>query len=584
MYLRRTVTAPRSILITGCSSGIGRHCARALKERGWRVFASARRWEDVERLRAEGLEALHLDLTDSASIMAAVEVVLGATGGTLDALFNNGAYGQPGAVEDLPRAVLREQFETNLFGTHELTCAVLPAMRRQGHGRIVHNSSVLGLVAMPFRGAYNASKFALEGLADTQRLELRGTGIHISLIEPGPILSRFRVNALERFRANIDMEVSVHRDAYRRMLARLEREGAAVPFTRGPEAVERRLVHALESRRPRPPALQGMDEPPLHRLRTSGEGDGGPLPLQPREHTAVGVAVDTDLHVDVGAEPLQCVDAEAGEDGPRLDEADVDPGAAQLQPLGVGEPLQGELAGVVGAAEGHGDQAEHRTVVDDAPMALAAHGGEHRAGEFVGAEEVGLELFAQHRAGEILHRPGLAVGAVVEEGVQSAAGRPQHHLHRRHDGGGIGEIQMQRFQPLGAQPFHVLPPPRRGEDPPATFLQRTGTVPADARGTASDQNGAGSGHGAPKVHERGGGSNRRAEGDLSVSALSRITLSPTPPRKGAYLVFTQLSTHIQPGRNRVPPTLRTGIPEENSYSRPRTIASRIERAPWQKAR
>jgi NAD(P)-dependent dehydrogenase (short-subunit alcohol dehydrogenase family) len=241
----------RSILITGCSSGIGLCVAEGLKARGWRVFASARKAGDVARLAAQGFEAVQLDLADSASINAAVETVLDATGGTLDALFNNGAYGQPGAVEDLSRAVLREQFETNLFGTHELTCRLLPVMRRQGHGRIVQCSSVLGLIALPFRGAYNASKFALEGLTDTLRLELAGSGIQVSLVEPGPIVSRFRANAFARYRANIDREASPFRETYERMERRLTKQGPAAPFTLPPEAVLAKVVHALESPRPR---------------------------------------------------------------------------------------------------------------------------------------------------------------------------------------------------------------------------------------------------------------------------------------------------------------------------------------------
>lgn len=243
---------PRSILITGCSSGIGYHAAHALKERGYRVFATARKPEDVERLKQEGLESLPLDLDDSASIQNAVADVLAATGGTLDALFNNGGYGQPGAVEDLSRAMLRAQFETNVFGSLELTNAVIPVMRRQGHGRIVQNSSVLGFAAMPFRGAYIASKFALEGLYDTLRLELAGTGIQVALIEPGPIESRFRANAYAVYRRTLDVERSPFRDNYRAMERRLAKEGPAVPFTLGPEAVTAKLLHALESPRARP--------------------------------------------------------------------------------------------------------------------------------------------------------------------------------------------------------------------------------------------------------------------------------------------------------------------------------------------
>ncbi len=242
----------RILLVTGASSGIGHHCAHALRARGWRVFATARRPEDVARLREEGLEAVPLDLACEASIEAALETVLAATGGRLDALFNNGAYGQPGAVEDLSRDVLRAQFEVNLFGTQSLTNRVIPVMRAQGHGRIVHNSSVLGLVSLPFRGAYNATKHALEALADAQRLELAGSGIHVCLIEPGPIESRFRENALAAFRRHIDSEHSPYRARYRGLLARLEKKGPGGPGTLGPEAVARKLVHALEAPRPRP--------------------------------------------------------------------------------------------------------------------------------------------------------------------------------------------------------------------------------------------------------------------------------------------------------------------------------------------
>jgi NAD(P)-dependent dehydrogenase (short-subunit alcohol dehydrogenase family) len=241
----------KTILITGCSSGIGLCVAEGLHARGWRVFATARKAADVDMLAGKGLEALRLDLADSASINAAVDEVLARTSGTLDALFNNGAYGQAGAVEDLRREVLREQFETNLFGTHELTTRVIPVMRRQGHGRIVMNSSLLGYVALAYRGAYNASKHALEGLTDTLRLELNGTGIHVVLVEPGPITSRFRANAFASYRRNIDKEQSFHRAKYEAMERRLTKPGPAAPFTLPPEAVLKAVVHALESARPK---------------------------------------------------------------------------------------------------------------------------------------------------------------------------------------------------------------------------------------------------------------------------------------------------------------------------------------------
>ncbi len=241
----------RSVLITGCSSGIGLCAARGLHSRGYRVFATARREQDVERLNAEGLESLVLDLDQPESVSAALEQVLGRTGGRLYALFNNGAYGQPGAVEDLTRDVLRAQFETNLFGWHDLTRRVIPVMRQQHEGRIIQNSSVLGRTAMAYRGAYNASKFALEGLTDTLRQELHGSGISISLIEPGPIASRFRANALQKWQANIDPEHSFHAAQYEAIQARLDQEGSAAPFTLPPEAVLKKVIHALESPRPK---------------------------------------------------------------------------------------------------------------------------------------------------------------------------------------------------------------------------------------------------------------------------------------------------------------------------------------------
>ena len=241
----------KTILITGCSSGIGLCVARGLSSRGYRVFATARRAADVEALNKEGLESLLLDLDDPRSITAAVEEILTRTNGRLDALFNNGAYGQPGAVEDLSRDVLRAQFETNLFGWHQLTNLVLPVMRSQGHGRILHNSSVLGFVALRYRGAYNASKYALEGLADTMRLELAGTNIHVALIEPGPISSRFRENAFAAYQRNIEPAGSAHREKYLQMEQRLTTKGPVAPLTLPPEAVLKKVIHALESPRPK---------------------------------------------------------------------------------------------------------------------------------------------------------------------------------------------------------------------------------------------------------------------------------------------------------------------------------------------
>ena len=242
----------RSILITGCSSGIGSDAARALHARGWQVFATCRKPADCDRLRAEGLTSLHLDYSDRDSIHAALAQVIAATGGRLDALFNNGAFACPGAVEDLPTDALRAIFETNLFGQHELTRAVIPLMRAQGHGRIVNCSSVLGLVGARWRGAYVATKFAMEGLSDVLRLEMHGTGIDIILIEPGPIATRIRENAIPHFERWIDWRASARAAEYAPLLDRLYRPAAKKDrFELAPSAVTARLIHAIESPRPR---------------------------------------------------------------------------------------------------------------------------------------------------------------------------------------------------------------------------------------------------------------------------------------------------------------------------------------------
>jgi len=239
------------VFITGCSTGIGYAAAVELKKRGYRVICSARKVQDVARLQSEGFEALQLDLAESDSILSAVKQLLVLTDWKIDALFNNGAFGQPGAVEDLSRDVLRHQFETNLFGTHELTNLILPVMRKQGYGRIIYNSSILGFVAMKFRGAYNSSKFALEGLVDTLRIELYGTNIKLCIIEPGPITSNFRKNAFALYKKNINPELSFHKTTYQLMEERLQKEGSAASFTLPAEAVVEKLIHALESKRPK---------------------------------------------------------------------------------------------------------------------------------------------------------------------------------------------------------------------------------------------------------------------------------------------------------------------------------------------
>ena len=241
----------RSILITGCSTGIGLAAARTLKARGWRVLATARKPADLERLgRDDGLEALPLEMSDPASVSACALETLKRTGGRLDALYNNAAFGSVGAMEDVSGDLLRHHLEVNVVAAHALTRQIIPAMRAQGHGRIVMCSSVLGFVSGPYRGAYCASKFALEALSDALRQELAPAGIYVSILEPGPIESQFLSTALATFRHSIDVTASPHRTDYERRLAEMESGGRA-RFRLGPEAVVAKLVHALESRRPR---------------------------------------------------------------------------------------------------------------------------------------------------------------------------------------------------------------------------------------------------------------------------------------------------------------------------------------------
>ena len=242
-----------TILITGCSSGIGYAAAHGMRAQGWRVFAACRQQADCERLQEEGFKSPRLDYQDTNSIINALAEVLEATGGTLDVLFNNGAFATPGAVEDLPTDGLRDLFEANFFGWHELTRHVLPVMRAQGSGRIIQCSSVLGFVARPWRGAYNASKYALEGLTDTLRLEMRGTGIHVSLIEPGPIKSLIRENSIPHFERWIDWQASPRAEQYQNdLLQRLYKDTSAPDkFELPAEAVVKKLIHAAQSPRPR---------------------------------------------------------------------------------------------------------------------------------------------------------------------------------------------------------------------------------------------------------------------------------------------------------------------------------------------
>ena len=241
----------KTCLITGCSSGIGLCAAITLHQRGYKVVATVRQDSDKAALEEQGIHTIIMDLADENSVSAGFQQALNYLSHQLDGLFNNAAFGQPGAVEDLSRTALTEQFETNVFGTQQLTNLAIAHMRQQGYGRIIYNSSVLGLIALAYRGAYNASKYAIEGLADTLRIELHGSDIHVSLIEPGPISSRFRDNAYAKYMQHINKAQSTHRQTYEAMEARLKKKGPAAPFTLPADAVVKKCIHALEAKKPK---------------------------------------------------------------------------------------------------------------------------------------------------------------------------------------------------------------------------------------------------------------------------------------------------------------------------------------------
>jgi len=237
-----------NIVITGCSTGIGLTTAKYLKDRFITVYPTARDPEDVVMLRSLGFEdAMQLDVRDPEQIAAVIAAVR-EKDGHIDAWFNNAGYGQMGAVEDVATEWVREQFETNVFGLHECTRQIVPVMREQGGGKIIQHSSVLGIVALPFRGIYNASKYAVEGLTDTLRQELEGSGIHVVTLNTGPISSRFRENAKATLE-HVDMEHSAFAETYR---ASLEGRAKRVPFGEGPESVARVVYEILAAERPKP--------------------------------------------------------------------------------------------------------------------------------------------------------------------------------------------------------------------------------------------------------------------------------------------------------------------------------------------
>jgi short-subunit dehydrogenase len=238
-----------NIIITGCSSGIGLETANYLKDKFIKVYPTARALEDVDMLKDLGFEnAMQLDVTKPDTISAVIEKVL-ELDGKIDVWFNNAGFGQPGAIEDIKTDILREQFETNVFGLHECTRQIIPVMREQGYGKIIQHSSVLGLISLFGRGSYNASKYAIEGLTDTLRLELKDTGIYPVLLNTGPITSHFRHNAVIKLKENIDIEHSIFKERY---LNNLKGADKKVPFNEEAVSVARIVHKIILSERPKP--------------------------------------------------------------------------------------------------------------------------------------------------------------------------------------------------------------------------------------------------------------------------------------------------------------------------------------------
>ncbi len=242
----------KSVLITGCSTGIGAATSQVMRERGWRVIPTARKKEDLDKLRADGFSPVHLELADAGSVAKCVEETLQLTGGKLGGLVNNAGFAQTGAVEDLSREVLRQQFEVNLLGMQDLTNRLIPMFRKQGWGRIVNISSVLGRVSLPFMGSYCATKFAMEALSNAMRVELHGSGIGVMIIVPGAIISEFRHNAAARAQESLDLERGRHGKYYEKEIQRrIRQQKKPDAFTKPPEAVAKKIVHALESTSPK---------------------------------------------------------------------------------------------------------------------------------------------------------------------------------------------------------------------------------------------------------------------------------------------------------------------------------------------
>jgi len=252
MIARAAEVKEHKAVVTGCSSGIGLATALMLREHGWTVIPTARKDRDLDMLRGHGIEPVRLDLADSASVRAAADEILAGWHGHIGAIVNNAGLGQPGAIEDLSREAMRYQFEVNVLGMQELTNRFIPIFRRQGYGRIVNVSSVLGRVSLPSMGIYSASKFAVEAVSDALRVELRDSGVTVSLIEPGPIATAFGANAIRLGKHNLTPERSVFAEVYRHRLFHPEkRSGREEAFRRPPEVVAKAILHALTSPRPR---------------------------------------------------------------------------------------------------------------------------------------------------------------------------------------------------------------------------------------------------------------------------------------------------------------------------------------------
>jgi short-subunit dehydrogenase len=242
----------QNILITGCSSGIGLETALILKKNGIKVYASARKDKDVELLKDLGFETFKIDVRNKDEIKYALETIL-KNDLKLDAVFNNAGFGQPGAVEDLSVKVLKKQFNTNFFGLHEVTIQAMKIFRAQGYGKIIQHSSVLGIISLKFRGAYNASKYAIEGINDTLRQEVLDSQIYISTINTGPVTSKFRENALKKFNKNITIEGSFWEETYKKELkARLETTEDKAPFNLPASSVANTVLKIMNTKKPKP--------------------------------------------------------------------------------------------------------------------------------------------------------------------------------------------------------------------------------------------------------------------------------------------------------------------------------------------